>query len=403
MPRKEFESFTRLDASDVNTYLMDQSVMTFGGTAARGSAIPTPVEGMVTYLEDSNTFEYWDSDSWDTLAPPSPSGNAIINGAFEINQRNFSSSTASVVGFDRWSYLKEGDGTSTYSSQAFTPGSGPTGYESANFLRLVTTGQTSSTAVSRITQEVEDVRSFAGQTVTLSFFAKAASGSPKIAVEVVQRFGSGGSPSLQVLEFVGQVPLETSWTRHSLTFTVPSISGKTIGTDPNSSSLSLRLYVSAGSDFNARTGSLGIQSNTFDIWGVQLEAGPTANVFRRNANSLAGELAACQRYYFRNTATSLFSVFGQGRAQSTTSSRQLVTLPVTMRIQPTSVDFSSLRLTDGAAANATVTSLTIQTDTSHTQTMSVTANAASGLTANQNFYLYADNSTSAFIGFSAEL
>jgi len=69
MPRKEFESFTRLDASDVNTYLMDQSVMTFAGTAARGSAITTPVEGMVTYLEDSNTFEYWDSSSWGSLVP----------------------------------------------------------------------------------------------------------------------------------------------------------------------------------------------------------------------------------------------------------------------------------------------------------------------------------------------
>jgi hypothetical protein len=31
MPRKEFDAFTRLDASDINTYLMDQSVMVFGG------------------------------------------------------------------------------------------------------------------------------------------------------------------------------------------------------------------------------------------------------------------------------------------------------------------------------------------------------------------------------------
>jgi hypothetical protein len=68
MPRKEFESFTRLDASDVNTYLMDQSVMTFGGTAARGSAIPTPVEGMVAYLEDSNTIEAYNSTAWVTVA-----------------------------------------------------------------------------------------------------------------------------------------------------------------------------------------------------------------------------------------------------------------------------------------------------------------------------------------------
>jgi hypothetical protein len=66
MPRKEFEAFTRLDASDVNTYLMDQSVMSFAGTAARGSAITTPVEGMVAYLEDSNLVSIYDSSDWKT-------------------------------------------------------------------------------------------------------------------------------------------------------------------------------------------------------------------------------------------------------------------------------------------------------------------------------------------------
>jgi hypothetical protein len=64
MPRKEFESFTRLDASDVNTYLMDQSVMTFAGTAARGSAITTPVEGMYTHLNDTDTLQYWNGSAW---------------------------------------------------------------------------------------------------------------------------------------------------------------------------------------------------------------------------------------------------------------------------------------------------------------------------------------------------
>jgi hypothetical protein len=194
--------------------------------------------------------------------------------------------------------------------------------------------------------------------------------------------------------------LSDSWERFNFTVTLPSVDGQTIGA---SNFLSANFWVSAGSDFNSRTNSLGIQSNTFDIWGVQLEAGPVATPFRRNANSLEGELAACQRYYFRNTATSLFSVFGQGSAQSTTASRQLITLPVTMRVQPTSVDFSTLRLSDGVAANPTITSLTIQTDTSHNQTMSVTATVASGLTDFRNYYLYANNSTSAFIGFSAEL
>ena len=64
MPRKEFEGFTRLDASDVNTYLMDQSIMSFAGTAARGSAISTPVEGMATYLQDSNLVSIYDGTNW---------------------------------------------------------------------------------------------------------------------------------------------------------------------------------------------------------------------------------------------------------------------------------------------------------------------------------------------------
>jgi hypothetical protein len=92
MPRKDFAAFTRLDASDVNTYLMDQSVQTFGGTAARGSAIATPVEGMVTYLEDSNDFEASDGTNyvplvsigaWKTWAPVLSGGFANGNGVWD--------------------------------------------------------------------------------------------------------------------------------------------------------------------------------------------------------------------------------------------------------------------------------------------------------------------------------
>jgi hypothetical protein len=66
MPRKVFESFTRLDASDVNTFLMDQSVMSFAGTAARGSAIGTATEGMVTYLNDINSLSVNNGTAWTT-------------------------------------------------------------------------------------------------------------------------------------------------------------------------------------------------------------------------------------------------------------------------------------------------------------------------------------------------
>jgi len=66
MPKKEFDAFTRLDASDVNTFLMYQTVMSFAGKAARGSAIPAPVEGMVSYLNDSNLLSIYDGSNWKT-------------------------------------------------------------------------------------------------------------------------------------------------------------------------------------------------------------------------------------------------------------------------------------------------------------------------------------------------
>jgi hypothetical protein len=64
MPKKVFDAGEVLSATDVNTFLMNQMVQTFAGTAARGSAIGTATEGMLTYLADSNTFEYWNGTAY---------------------------------------------------------------------------------------------------------------------------------------------------------------------------------------------------------------------------------------------------------------------------------------------------------------------------------------------------
>jgi hypothetical protein len=64
MPRKQFDAFTRLDASDVNTFLMDQSVMTFATSAARGSAIATPVEGMTTFIQSTDSLEVYNGTAF---------------------------------------------------------------------------------------------------------------------------------------------------------------------------------------------------------------------------------------------------------------------------------------------------------------------------------------------------
>jgi hypothetical protein len=64
MPRKVFTAGEVLAASDVNNFLMDQTIMTFAGTAARGSAIGTAVEGMYAHLNDTDTLTYYDGSAW---------------------------------------------------------------------------------------------------------------------------------------------------------------------------------------------------------------------------------------------------------------------------------------------------------------------------------------------------
>lgn len=275
------------------------------------------------------------------LANSVPIGpNYIINGDFSVNQRAFSSTSFDqAYGFDRWKLATDGIGA-TYSAQAFTVGAAPVaGYEAKNYARIVTTGQTAAGTYSILSQHIEDVRTLAGQTATISFWARAASGTPKVSVELEQTFGLGGSPSSTVLTYVGQVtlsnptatPATNGWARYSLTILVPSISGKTIGTTDNTSNLRVNLWVSCSTTYGSRVGNLPIQSNTFDFWGIQFEQGSYATPFRRNANSIQGELAACQRYYWRVNSVIYINYIGSNDGNP----RATLTHPTTMRIAPT--------------------------------------------------------------------
>jgi len=119
-------------------------------------------------------------------------------------------------------------------------------------------------------------------------------------VELVQEFGTGGSPSAEV-NAIGtiKVSIGTTFQKVTITTTVPSISGKTLGTN-NDHSLTLVIWFDAGSTFNSRTDTLGQQSGTFEIAQVQVERGPIATPFERRP--IGQELALCQRYAELGTA-----------------------------------------------------------------------------------------------------
>ena len=320
------------------------------------------------------------------VAPFVAGKNKIINGDFGVWQRGTSFSLSNGVNFtaDRWIGYQNA-ATNTVSQQAFTPGTAPVaGYESAYFWRWSQTG--SGTSTQEIQQKIEDVRTFAGQTVTLSFWAKASSAVPFTGIYLVQNFGTGGSSSVTAVNFGASSNLTTSWVRYTFTGTVASIAGKTLGAGNN---LYLALQFSSANTVN------------IDLWGVQLEAGSVATPFTTATGTLSGELAACQRYYWRAGGDNAYQYFAIGTSTSSTQAAIFVQNPVTMRTAPTSIDYSTLGISEASGSVISVSSVTF--DQAGRYASDIYAAVSSGLTQYRVERLLANGSTSAYLGFSAEL
>ena len=314
--------------------------------------------------------------------------NAIINGGFDIWQRGTSFTqtnfnAGNIYTADRTAIIWNNVPTSvTVSQQTFTPGAAPvTGYEGTFFWRSTITTVGTNT-IWGYSQRIEDVRDFAGRTATISFWAKADT-SRNVTVELNQNFGSGGSSTVTATNTA--VAITSSWARYSLTVNVPSISGKTIGTNNY-----LQLVI-------LQTSASG---SVLDLWGVQVEAGTVATPFEQRP--IGTELALCQRYYYRLAQNT--SRYGSGYAKTSTTADILVDFPVTMRTAPTALEQSG---TAGdyliAYQNSAVAGSSVPTFTSATvKACTVNFNVGAVLTAG-NGVMGGPNGANSYLGFSAEL
>jgi hypothetical protein len=326
--------------------------------------------------------------------------NKIINGDCAINQRNFSSGTATgqyIV--DRFQDDGTG-GTITSSVQQFTAGAAPVaGYEAKQFMRTITATQSAAGHYDAFAQAIEDVRTFAGQTVTVSFYAKAATGTPNIGAALRQDFGSGGSSAVNTS--VAVKTITTSWARYSFTITMPSISGKTIGT---SSFVKCYIFVSAGTTISGLGyPAVGLQNNTFDIWGIQVEAGSFATPFQTaSGGSPQAELAMCQRYLPAFNSNSTGSNISGGYYSNTTNFRGIYAYQVQPRVAPTGITISNtahFSATDGAA-DYVGTNLTFSAASLQSATINL---AISGATIGRSGLLFSNNTSGQILFTGCEL
>jgi hypothetical protein len=236
--------------------------------------------------------------------------NLIINALMNVQQRGAAAVTATATyTLDRWVTTLVLDAMSV-TPQAINDASRTAiGDEAAeSSLQNVFTGNAGATAFNTMSQRIEGVRRLAGKTVTVSFWAVAASGTPKLGVSLDQNFGTTGSPSAAVNGNGTAVTLSTTWTRYTATIAVASASGKTLGTDANSSYTQLNFWYSSGANNATRSGTVGVQSGTINLWGVQLEIGSLATSLEKIPPEQ--DLRSCMRYYQFGYA----SWFGSGTA-----------------------------------------------------------------------------------------
>ena len=327
--------------------------------------------------------------------------NKIINGDFSVWQRG-TTFTIGASGYDsdRWQYaVASAVPTGTITQQTFTPGTAPvSGYEGTYYKQYLVTANNGCTLLQAF-MKMEDVRLFANQTVTLSFWAKADGVSSGTAT-LGQNFGTGGSAEIDTA--VGTFNLTTAWQRFSFTVTLPSIAGKTIGT---SSSLILFLNI-PNSGSNVRNG-------TYSFWGFQLEAGNLAGAtpttgypteFTTASGTVGGELALCQRYYQR-IGGSYYSPENVGVGTAGTTTAGYINCP-TKQVLRTGASFnavfgaSSMKIANAAGTQFAMTSASLAV--AGTNAVLFSYNVASGLTAGQPVLCFITG-TDAYIELNAEL
>ena len=359
---------------------------------AKGDIITATAADTPARLAVGNNGETLVADSAATTGLRYQTGvnnNGIINGGMDIWQRGTSfaipSSTYTYTA-DRWIGLRFSTGSTVSQQTASLDGfqySARVARDSGNTgLGIIYLGYNLETA---------DSYKYAGKTVTLSFWAKAGANfsSASSALAVIWASGTGTNQK-QMDGFTGastlvssSVTLTTSWQRFSFTVTVPSNSTQ------------------QGFQFNyTPVGTAGAADN-FEIVGVQQEFGSVPTNFKRaGGGTIQGELAACQRYYFRYTGGGSYSLYTTGVLTGTTSGWAFVQYPVTPRVTPTSLESGNLAFQDSATNILAMSALALGESSLLQMTVSFTV---SGGTANRSGRVINNNNSAGFLGMSAEL
>jgi hypothetical protein len=334
--------------------------------------------------------------------------NYLINGGFAVAQRGTSfdstggANNDDAYTLDRWYILSDGNDAIDVTQETTTV---PTNGEFAIALDVETVNKKFGIAT---IIENKDIIGLVGNTVTFSFKAKVSATTKldnvKAAIvawsgtadtvtsDIISAWGAEGTnPTLIANATYENSPVNLNLTTSYATYSVSAAVD-------TASTQNLILFI--WSDVTDTTAG-----DFLYIAESKLELGSVATAFEYAGGTFEGELAACQRYYFRHKAEASGTNFAPGFADNAGGTLAIYSFPVTMRIRPTALETSgtladyAVRYSSGASATATA----IATGGNNLSTAGVTINTAAVLTPGQGVAIRYATGSNGFFGWSAEL
>jgi hypothetical protein len=364
----------------------DLIVGTAADTAARLAV------GTDTYLLTADNSEVTGL-KWAAAAGGGINPNATINGGFDIWQRGTSfTALGKTFTADRWWKFRGGDTTGgTWSRQNSATSAPGTQY----CMRVQRDSGNASGATMQLYTDFETNSSiiYAGQEITVSFYARKGADYSGGDFDLTLQTGTGTDQS----QFAGFTSETTVLT---VTATAASMNSSTFVRYTGTVTLATTVTQLGFKAIWTPTGTAGA-ADFVEITGIKLEEGSTATDFVRSGGTIAGELAACQRYYWQiGTASSgAYEPAGLlGVSPDSSSFLGPVQYPVAMRSTPTVTTSGTWEIKNHGIV---ITTATISANT--TLTHNLLAWNGSGFTSWRPDNIRNSNSAGAKIMFSSEL
>ena len=323
------------------------------------------------------------------VAPFVGAKNFVFNGSFDCWQRGttFTSIGTTQYSADRWYYGNGGASNYTFTRQTTSDTTNLPNVQYA--IRLARVAGNTNTAQQYFANVLETVNTIplVGKTITLSYYARV--GADYSGGSTFRGYAATGA-TVDVPLFSGVASNNVASTAPTLTTTWQRFTASgTVATSQTQACVYFTWTPSGTAGAN----------DWIEITSVQLEVGALMTPFARAGGSIGGELALCQRYYYRIQNDSTVAYAAISTAYTTTNAIATIPIKTTLRVTPTAVDFSSLRVFDLVNGATTVTAITLEGGSPNTANINITS---SSLTVFRNYYILG-NTTPSYLGFSAEL